>query len=132
MVVPMGVKPEQYPATLKSVFAFSNVHGALVTMPHKIMTMGLMDECTTTARIAGSANAILKRPDGSLLGDMFDGTGFLRGLLRKGFVCRGAKCLVVGAGGVGSAIAASLAAAGMARSTCSTPSRRWPKAWRDA
>ena len=115
MVVPMGVRPEEYRTTLKSVFAFTNVHGALVTMPHKIMTMELVDECTTTARIAGSANAILKRPDGSLLGDMFDGTGFVRGLLRKGFVCRGAKCLVVGAGGVGSAIAASLAAAGMAR-----------------
>ena len=114
MVVPMGVKPEDYPATLKSVFAFTNVHGALVTMPHKVTTMAVVDECTTTAKIAGSANAILKRPDGSLLGDMFDGTGFVRGLLRKGFVCRGAKCLVIGTGGVGSAIAASLAASGLA------------------
>jgi len=113
-VVPMGVKSEAYPATLRSVFGLSNVHGALVTMPHKITTMALVDECTTTARIAGSANAILKRPDGTLLGDMFDGTGFLRGLLRKGFVCRGATCLVVGTGGVGSAIAASLAAGGVA------------------
>jgi len=37
-----------------------------------------------------------------------------RGLKRKGFVFDGANCLVVGAGGVGSAIAASLAAAGVA------------------
>jgi shikimate dehydrogenase len=43
---------------------------------------------------------------------MFDGTGFVRGLARKGFEVRGARCLVAGAGGVGSAIAASLAAAG--------------------
>jgi shikimate dehydrogenase len=48
-----------------------------------------------------------------LLGDMFDGTGFTRGLKHKGFVCAGARCLVVGAGGVGSAIAASLAAEGV-------------------
>jgi len=117
LVVPMGVKPEAYPAALQSVFQFTNVHGALVTMPHKITTMGLVDECSTTARIAGSANAILKRPDGTLLADMFDGTGFLRGLVRKGFGCEGAKCLVVGAGGVGSAIAASLAAGGIASIT---------------
>ena len=41
---------------------------------------------------------------------MFDGAGFTRGLKRKGFEFGGAACLVVGAGGVGSAIAASIAA----------------------
>ncbi len=56
---------------------------------------------------------MLLRPDGTLLADMFDGTGFVRGIARKGFEVRGARCLVVGAGGVGSAIAASLAAAGV-------------------
>lgn len=114
MVVPMGVKAEDYPTSLKSIFKFTNVHGALVTMPHKVTTVGLVDELSTTAKIAGSCNAILKRPDGSLLGDMFDGAGFVRGLKRNGFVCKGAKCLLSGAGGVGSAIAASLAAEGIA------------------
>ena len=114
VVVPMGVKAEDYPTSLKSIFKFTNIRGALVTMPHKITTAGLVDECSTTAKIAGSANAILKRPDGTLLGDMFDGTGFTRGLRRKGFVFDGAKCLVIGSGGVGSAIAASLAADGVA------------------
>jgi shikimate dehydrogenase len=114
MVVPMGVKQEDYPTSLKSIFRFTNIHGALITMPHKVTTVGLVDECSTTAKIAGSANAILKRHDGTLLGDMFDGTGFTRGLKRKGFVFEGAKCLVVGSGGVGSAIAASLAADGVA------------------
>ena len=45
---------------------------------------------------------------------MFDGTGFTRGLMRKGFKIAGAKCLVIGTGGVGSAIAASLAAESVA------------------
>jgi shikimate dehydrogenase len=45
---------------------------------------------------------------------MFDGEGFVRGLLRKGCALQGARVLVVGCGGVGSAIAASLAAAGVA------------------
>jgi len=114
VVVPMGVKFEDYPAAFASIFKFTNIHGALITMPHKITTVDMVDELSTTAKIAGSCNAVLKRPDGSLLGDMFDGTGFTRGIARKGFVCQGAKCLVVGSGGVGSAIAASLAAAGIA------------------
>lgn len=114
LVVPMGVKAEDYPSSLKAIFRMANVHGALVTMPHKVTTIGLVDELSTTAKVAGACNAILKRPDGSLLGDMFDGAGFVRGLKRAGFRCAGAKCLLIGAGGVGSAIAASLAADGVA------------------
>ena len=117
VVVPMGVKPEDYASVLKAVFQLSNVPGALVTMPHKVSTVGLLDEVTTAVKIAGSCNAILKRPDGTLLGDIFDGTGFTRGLQRQGFAFAGAKCLVVGSGGVGSAIAASLAAGGVAAIT---------------
>ncbi len=112
VVVPMGVKADDYPAFFRSLFRLTNVRGALVTMPHKVTTVGLVDEVTPTVEIAGSCNAVLRRPDGTLLGDMFDGTGFVRGLARKGFAVRGARCLIVGAGGVGSAIAASLAAAG--------------------
>ncbi|MBK9444289.1 MAG: shikimate dehydrogenase [Comamonadaceae bacterium] len=117
VVVPMGVKPDDFSGVLKSVFKFTNIPGALVTMPHKVTTVGVLDEVSTAVKIAGACNAILKRPDGSLLGDIFDGTGFTRGLQRKGFVFDGAKCLVVGAGGVGSAIAASLAELGVAAIT---------------
>ncbi len=113
VVVPMGVKPEDYPSFLRPLFRVTNVRGALVTMPHKVTTASLVDEVTPTVRIAGSCNAILKRPDGSLLGDMFDGTGFVRGIERKGRKPGGARVLVVGAGGVGSAIAASFAAVGV-------------------
>lgn len=114
VVVPMGVKAEDYPQVLRALFRLTNIRGALVTMPHKVTTVELLDEVTTTVKIAGSCNAILRRPDGSLLGDMFDGAGFVRGVERKGHRLAGAKALVVGSGGVGSAIAASLAAAGLA------------------
>jgi shikimate dehydrogenase len=110
-VVPLGVQAEDYPALLPMLFRVTNLHGALVTMPHKVTTARLVDELTTTAKIAGACNAILRRPDGSLLGDMFDGAGFVRGVERKGKRIAGARALVVGSGGVGSAIAASLAAA---------------------
>jgi shikimate dehydrogenase len=113
VVVPMGVKPDDYVQFLPSLFRLTNIRGALVTMPHKVTTMDLVDEVTPTASIAGACNAILKRADGTLLGDQFDGAGFVRGVERKGRALKGARVLVSGSGGVGSAIAASLAAAGV-------------------
>ncbi len=115
VVVPLGVRPEDYASVLRPLFKVTNLHGALVTMPHKVATTGLVDELTVTAKIAGAANAILRRPDGSLLGDMFDGSGFVRGVERKGRAIKGASALVVGSGGVGCAIAASLAQAGASK-----------------
>ena len=115
IVMPMGVKAEDYAEVLKALFELTNIRGALVTMPHKVTTLAFMDEISTTARIAGACNAILRRPDGSLVGDMFDGEGFVRGVARKGRHIVGESALVVGCGGVGSAIAASLAAAGVSR-----------------
>ena len=114
VVVPMGVKPDDYPQVLASLFKLTNLRGALITMPHKVTTVSLVDEITPTALIAGSCNAIVRRSDGSLLGDMFDGAGFVRGVARKGRKLQGARALVVGCGGVGCAIAASLAGAGIA------------------
>ncbi len=114
VVMPMGCRPEDYPAFVRLLFRLTNIHGALVTMPHKIPTMHLLDEISTNARVAGSCNAIKLGPDGKLIGDMFDGEGFVRGLKRKGQQITGARALIIGAGGVGSAIAASLAAAEIA------------------
>ena len=114
VVVPMGVKAEEYPDFFRYLFKLTNIRGALVTMPHKVTTIDLVDEITPTARVAGAANAVLLREDGTLLADQFDGTGFVRGVLRKGFVLEGKRALVVGTGGVGSPIAASLAEAGVA------------------
>jgi shikimate dehydrogenase len=95
------------------VFALENIRGALVTMPHKVSVVDLCDEVTPVVKVAGSCNAVKRLPDGRLQGDMFDGEGFVRGLRRKGLQLRGARALVVGSGGVGSAIAASLAGAGI-------------------
>jgi len=114
VVMPMGVQAGDYEVVLQALRKLTNLRGALVTMPHKVTTLGLVDEATPTARVAGACNALLLRPDGTLLGDQFDGAGFVRGAQRKGLKLRGARALVSGCGGVGSAIAASLAAAGAA------------------
>ncbi len=123
VVVPMGVMAEDYAVFLRSLFRLSNIRGALVTMPHKVTTVALLDEVSLAAKVAGSCNAVLRRADGSLHGEMFDGMGFTRGAKRRGFDFAEADCLVVGAGGVGSALAAARAAAG-ARSRAGVDTRR--------
>ncbi len=113
VVVPMGCKPEHFTTFLPAVFSLENTRGALITMPHKVAVVSLLSEVTPTVRVAGACNAVKKLADGRLVGDMFDGAGFVRGVQRKGFDLAGKRVLVVGTGGVGSAIAASLAGAGI-------------------
>lgn len=113
-VVPMGIQAKDYPTFFSAVMTMTNLRGALVTMPHKVTTLELVDEVTPTAAIAGATNAVLLREDGTTLADQFDGAGFVRGMRTRGIDPQGRRALVVGNGGVGSAIAASLAGAGVA------------------
>jgi shikimate dehydrogenase len=112
VVVPMGCRAEHFPAVLASVFTLTNIRGALIAMPHKVTTAALVNDASPAVRLAGSCNAVRRLEDGRLQGDLFDGEGFVRALRRKGCPLAGARALIAGAGGVGSAIAASLAAAG--------------------
>jgi shikimate dehydrogenase len=115
VVMPLGCKSGDYAAFLKLLFRLTNILGALVTMPHKIATLALVDEASVSARIAGACNAVKMDQRGRLIGDMFDGEGFVRGLERKGRRITGASAFIAGCGGVGSAIAASMAKAGVSR-----------------
>jgi len=114
-VIPMGCKSEDYASFLKLAFRLTNVDGALITMPHKVTTLDLVDEASVSAKIAGACNAVKLDRRGVMIGDMFDGEGFVRGVLKKDRRLAGASALVAGCGGVGSAIAASLAKAGVSR-----------------
>jgi shikimate dehydrogenase len=80
-----------------------------------VATVPLLDDASTAVRICGACNAVRRDEAGRLVGDMFDGEGFVRSLRRKERRIEGAGALVVGNGGVGSAIAAALAQEGLAR-----------------
>jgi shikimate dehydrogenase len=56
-------------------------------------------------------------PDGRLTGDHFDGLGFLSAAAAHGFDPKGRNALVIGSGGVGSAIADALCDRGIGRLT---------------
>ena len=114
VVTPMGVRAEDLAVFLPPLFRLGNICGALITMPHKVAVVSLLDEVSTAVKVAGACNAVRLRGDGKLIGDIFDGEGFVRGLRNKGQALEGGRVLCVGCGGVGSAIAASLAGAGVA------------------
>ena len=84
IVVPFGCEEKDYADFFKSVFRLRNIVGALITMPYKIRTLGLLDRTSITAQICGACNAVRRQPDGKLIGDMFDGEGFTRGVLTFG------------------------------------------------
>ncbi len=111
VVVPMACRAKDFPGFLRAVFALENVRGALITMPHKVSTVALLDEASPAVHVAGACNAVRRDARGRLVGEQFDGEGFVRGVRRKGLDVRDCTALVVGAGGVGCAIAASLAGA---------------------
>ncbi|WP_062212833.1 shikimate dehydrogenase [Aureimonas sp. AU12] len=115
VVIPMECGSGDFPNLLRLVFRLGNAGGAIATMPHKVSAAGLVDRLSKRARIAGSVNAVRLAADGALEGDLFDGEGFVAGMVAKGVSPLGRSALVVGAGGVGSAISASLAEAGVAR-----------------
>ena len=54
VVVPMGCGADSYPDFFRLLFKLSNIHGALITMPHKMSTVSLLDEVSVNVRIAGS------------------------------------------------------------------------------
>src|SRR5262245_28814578 len=68
VVVPMGVRASEYPEVLRAAFSLTNIRGALVTMPHKVTTVALLDDCSIAVRIAGACNAVVRRPAGTLEG----------------------------------------------------------------
>ena len=118
-VIPLKVPPHDYRAAVRMLMAIDNVGGIFVSIPHKPMSVDAVDQPTARARLAGACNAIYKGVDGkTIIGDLIDGEGFVRAFDRtcagNPFDWANARALIVGSGGVGCAIAESLAARGIA------------------
>ena len=49
-VVPFGVKREDFAAAFPAIARLANLRGMLITMPHKIAVVGLLDEVSTAGQ----------------------------------------------------------------------------------
>jgi len=80
------------------------------SLPHKVAVIDHLDEVAESARLIGAVNCVVIR-DGRLVGENTDGLGFLTSLSRVAEP-RGARVVLLGAGGAARAIAIELARAG--------------------
>ncbi len=107
--VPMQARAEDLQRLFAGMRGVGNLIGMIVTIPHKQAAMQIADAVTERARHIGAANVLRPRPEGGWFGDIVDGVGFIRALKAHGQRIAGRRALVVGSGGVGTAIAFAIA-----------------------
>ena len=116
--VPFPVRPGQVREAVRGLVALG-VRGVNVTVPHKQAVMAEMDEIAPEAQAVGAVNTvgIERSPDGDVLlrGSNTDVPGFLSGLDAHRVEVRGARAVVVGAGGAARSVIFALMKAGAAR-----------------
>ncbi len=101
---------DAFEATLQA-FADAGGRGCNVTMPFKFDAFRLAATRTERGELAGACNA-LRRESNTWRGDNTDGAGLLRDIERNaGVTLRGARILLIGAGGAASGVLGPLLAA---------------------
>ena len=73
--------------------------GCNITLPFKQQAYQFASQLTERARLAGAVNTLKKMDDGTILGDNTDGEGLLQDLLQHHIAVKGARILLLGAGG---------------------------------
>lgn len=73
--------------------------GLNVTVPFKEQAFDFVQLITERAMLAGAVNTLIPQADGSVIGDNTDGAGLVGDLKRQNWQLKGAKVLLLGAGG---------------------------------
>ena len=94
-------------------FAAEGGRGCNVTVPFKTEVPGLATECSARVQLAGAANTLTFRADGSLYADNTDGLGLVADITHNaGVPLAGRDVLLVGAGGAAAGVLGPLLLAG--------------------
>jgi shikimate dehydrogenase len=111
--VPMQVSATNLERVMAGLAATPNVAGLLVTMPHKGAVSRYCATRSERSRLLENVSVIRRNADGSWHGDILDGLAFVEAQRQQGARPDGARVLLLGAGGAGSAIAIALLEAGV-------------------
>lgn len=115
VMIAADLRPDALPNFIEALRGWPSVGGLIVTVPHKQAAFTALDRLSDRAKRLGAVNVIRRQADGELHGDMVDGLGFANALARNGFEVRGKRAALIGAGGVGAAIALALLDKGVDR-----------------
>ena len=99
---------ENFILTLEDFFLDKEAKGCNVTSPFKEQVAKWVDELSVGAKIAGAVNTVIRKEDGTFLGDTTDGSGLVQDLLRLGVQIKGARILLLGAGGAARGVLQSI------------------------
>ncbi len=111
--IPMQVPEGALERVIHGLTLIPNIEGLLVTMPHKFAAYTYCATNSERSRLLKAVSVIRRNVDGSWHGDMLDGLAFVKAQQDQGAQPEGARVLLVGAGGAGSAIAIALLEAGV-------------------
>lgn len=112
LCVPMQVRETDLAVVLGGLGAIPNIDGLLVTMPHKTAAFGHCASVSNRSALLGVVS-VMRRTAGGWHGDILDGLSFVQAQIDNGARPQGARALLLGAGGAGSAIAIALLEAGV-------------------
>ncbi len=115
--VPLPVHPARVAEAVRGAAALG-FQGFNITVPHKQVVIGMLDEVTFEARAVGAVNTVVIRSeaDGSstMVGHNTDVAGFIASLRAGGFdPAGGGRAVVLGAGGAARSVVYGLATMGM-------------------
>jgi shikimate dehydrogenase len=96
--------------TLEEFFLNADAKGCNVTSPFKEQVAKWVNELSDSAKIAGAVNTVIRKRDGTFLGDTTDGQGLVQDLMRLGVPVKGARILLLGAGGAARGVLQSILA----------------------
>jgi shikimate dehydrogenase len=112
----VDVLPEALEATLARWRATPQFVGCNVTLPHKERALALADRVEPAALACGAAN-VLTREDGALVAGNTDVAGVEAALAQHDVQLRGARVVILGAGGAARAVAEAARRSGAAQVT---------------
>lgn len=111
--IPLQVPDGALDSVMRGLSLIPNIDGLLVTMPHKFTAFPYCATHTDTSRRFQVVSVMRRNRNGTWHGDATDGRAFVRAQIDQGAQPQGARVLLIGAGGAGSAIALALLNAGV-------------------
>ena len=111
--IPVQLPEGELEGVMHGLTLVPNVDGLLVTMPHKFAAYSYCATSSERSRLLKVVSVMRRNPDGSWHGDMLDGLAFVKAQIAQGAKPKGARVLLLGAGGAGSAIATALLESGV-------------------
>lgn len=101
---------ESFIPALRNFFIDADAKGCNVTSPFKEQVAKWVNELSPAATIAGSVNTVIRKEDGTFLGDTTDGKGLVQDFDRLNLPVEGARILLLGAGGAARGVLQSILA----------------------